>query len=421
MIARGQWLLYAAGDAERARDYQFSSFGENVPPPARDAFVMHAGRALEAVKRGADPVWQFVSARGGVYVLSRGATQRTAGHEAPAVLGLLIPQAYVTSEKFALHACALRFPPAQDAPPLQLLALDELPPPLPATEAACRLANLYLQDGSGRVAAAAPGETLLTLCQAVEALPAADRGTVSFATAALNLRDLEPGDAADIGQSARMPGFDRLAVWRALLPLLTSVQSRELSLRGQPSQWLAGLLDGPDVAHRFAQLCAAWRNRVEPAQSAPAHAVLRGALEQRLARMSRARAGTILAQLQQADYLSESFGVGPLWLTRVAAEGGTLAQMPPAVLGKIFRAESLTLLLGTIRNSDVLRLAAFVHATTLAAQPGAEDRLTLLRACSDRFRQLVGRQALKSAEAAALLSLYRHALPSGRRRTEYLP
>lgn len=419
MSVRGQWLLYAAGDAERARDYQFSSFGENVSSPARDAFVMHAGRALEAVKRGADPVWQFASARGGVYVLSRGATHRTAGHEAPAVLGLLIPKTYVTSEKFALHACALRFPPVQDAPSLQSLALDELPPPQFATEAACRLANLYLQDGSGRIAAAAPGQTLLTLCQAVEALPAADRDTVSFATTALNLRDLEPEDTADISRSARMPGFDRLAVWRALLPLLTAEQQRELSLRGQPSQWLAGLLDGPDAAQRFAQLCEVLRSHVEPALSAPTHAVLRGALEQRLIRMSRAQAGAILAKLQQAGYLSESFGVGPLWLTRVATEGGTLAQMPPVVLGKIFRAESLTLLLGTIRNSNLLLLAAFVHATTLAAQPGAGERLALLRACSDRFRQLAGRQVLKSAEVAALLSLYRHALPSGSRRTEY--
>jgi hypothetical protein len=201
--------------------------------------------------------------------------------------------------------------------------------------------------------------------------------------------------------------------------LAASVQ-RELSLTGNPVDWICRLLASEDVTTKFRGLSKLVLERLEPVQHATAFALLRRALELHLMHIPAKQASLALAQLEAEGYLGADYGTPPIWIARLAVEQRLLAHLPPPLLQKVLRPSALAFLLSTLqRPSSSARLQSWVAALRQPTVVDATARHELLVACGGAWRDLVGARRRPFAHSdlarsVALLALYEHCRGGGK-------
>lgn len=409
MSSLAHWIRYFPADFARGRDYRFDTFGHAPPDAALDGFLPQAGRALDAVGVGHDPVWQFADVSASAAVLSRGSYRRIGREQSAEVWGLLIPIDWLSSARVSLQACAAAFPASEQASPVPL-DLRRLPLPAQPSPATRLIANAYLNGRVMRLPVSPPDVLLRSFSDVLDQLPPADRRGLSFSSAPLGLRSFEPrSDGLAAVKEHPQSDYDRIALWHALAPALDEAQRAMLSLRGSLQPSLAALIEAGDPAASYARMAPSLTGGLDTALREPVLDVLRTSLERALQNLPRATAATAVARLGAGGYFDEENGAPPLWLARIAVDSRLLPLLPRNALRRVFRAAAVPLLLGSIRRGGLPRLGALVEAAGRAPAPTDTQSSELRQICLQLCQQRPA-APFDFAYATALLSLSRHAL-----------
>lgn len=362
-----RWICFAPREHSRERDFLAVSQDPVQPAEVTSAFELLAESALPP-KDSLVPLWQYVFlGPRGYSLLMRGAVESRDGASARVVWGLLLPFRFVTSARFCLEECTRLFPSHRYSGWPEPVALESLPDPAPADEAAANLAGALITSAPLRVNIGALGETLTRFCRAIEQLPPADRLTTSFSTGPVGKRALEHDPAAGPLPESRS-GRALLRLWDILKeqvealpdtlpdlpPEIDKHVHRSVSLAGEPGSWLwlACLLRRPrGLVKAFAQLAA----RLEEPFDSPGHpqaqelrpvqdALLQGGFDGYLAQASPAEVATALDQLQQAQLLeAQAAGedlIAPLRPLMAATRRGVLSAVQPDTLATLLTGHS---------------------------------------------------------------------------------
>ena len=417
------WLRFAPRQFARGRDYEVSGAVDSLSPQLASAFAILAEGILRVQAAGADVVWQFAAlSADGPAVLARCGFEEREGARARVIWALALPLEYLRSSGFALHACIERFaalPPASGTMPAAV-ELTQQRTAHSGAELTTALAK-YIETGTVRVALPDVPHALKLFCQLVELLPPGDRIRVSFSTAAADPRTFEvdpsaPGPASlAVGEEARAVA-DLWSIFR--YGVAQPVQS-ELSLTGNPVDWLCGLLVTDDLAGKFRGLSKLILERLAAPQHSTAFTLLRRALELQLLRTDVKLAAATLAQLEAEGFFSADYGTPPIWITRLVVELNLMPHLPPELLKKVLRPGSLSFLLSLLqRAASVARVQSWVAALQRPSGHDAATKRALLQSCSEAWRELLGPRRRPFAQGdlartVALLALYEHCRGQG--------